>query len=334
MTPATAIPPAASEMRPEVREAVAAFVRDLTGSRVGRQVLAVVVAGSAARGEELVHDGITGTDIDLMVVCPTRSPLHARAIARVLGRHARAGIDGGLVPVSSFVRHRTLTNYEARHGGQVAYGDPRILDRIEMSGPADIGRWEAPRLLFNRCFELLKLRAGLADEAISVMKAYEAIGEAELVAENRYVASFAGRARALEDDPAGLGPDLAQRVLSAHRYRTGASDSPPATAAQARRDLGDALDRAMARYLGRDVDAAAGLKILMREERNLVHRAYWTAAQAARGNAPSARFLRNDPCLLLFAEGLRALHTAPDRRDASALIDAWTRCPQILGSPT
>lgn len=316
-------------MRPETETRVAAFVADLRARPVHRQVRAVVLCGSAARGEERWDGGALAGDIDLMVVTRTRSPRVGAAVAAVVQRHLAAGIEGGQMPLVNLRRYRTLIACEARMTGIVVDGDRAVLEQIPVSGPEQLGPWEPIRLLLNRLFEHLRLRAGETTEPACVVKSYEALGEARLLAEGRYRPSFAGRLAEVSARPLG-GPvaGLQERYLATHAVRNGTAQRVPADPARAQADLLRALDELLPAYTGRPGDVLAQLDHVGRRERNVAQRLFWTAHEAAAGR-PRLRHLREDPSVGVWRAGLELALGRSDA-DPGPIVAAWQRCPQIL----
>src|SRR5581483_11688732 len=105
-----------------------------------------------------------------------------------------------------------LLNYEARWTGRVIEGDPRVLEAIPMTHAADIPRWEAARLLFNRLMEHVKLLAGTASPPAVVQKSYEALSEAYLVIERRYRPSFRERLEEVRARPLACDDELGSKL--------------------------------------------------------------------------------------------------------------------------
>ncbi len=311
-------------MHPATRARVDELVGDLRSDPVSRRIAAVVVCGSAARGEETDDDG---GDIDVMVITTGRSPLVGRAIARVMSRHASAGIEGGQVPRATLASHRTLVNFEARANGVVVDGDARVLDAVAVRRPADIPVWEAVRLVLNRLFEHVKVETGETSADRCVLKSYEALGEAQLVLERRYEPSFARRWAAAEARPLG-GPvaDLQRRYAETAAVRRAQARRISASLQDARRDLLVGASHAIAACVGTP-DVHLGLGRVARHERHLTQRVYW-ALGARNGPREALASLRSDPSLLIWDRG-HAHVSGRRRQDPRRLLSDWKRCPQI-----
>jgi predicted nucleotidyltransferase len=317
-------------MRPETAARVAACVEELRRQRVYRHVLAIVVCGSAGRGEDRPLPTGGGSDIDLMIITDSRSPFVGRRIAQVLNESRDSGIEGGQVPRATLRVHRTLLNYEARCNGTVVDGARAVLAEIPMRGPADIPRWEAVRLLFNRLFEHIKLSAGLQDEDSCIAKTYEAIGEAQLVLERRYRPSFTERWDEVRERPLPeTVPRLQEKYLQTAARRIGATAHRIASIETARKDLLQALNAALGLYTGLDGDLQAKLVALSRQERNWLHRIYWIVRCELR-REPILRYVRTDPSLVIWRDGLDYLTGRAPAADPVKLVLRWQICPQIL----
>lgn len=322
-------------MRPETRDRVSLLVADLRASPFVQSLRAVVVTGSAARGEEIVIDGLPRGDIDVMVVTDSTSLRLGRSIDRVVRRHAAAGVEGGRVPIRTLERHRTLINFEAKHTGVVVFGDRALLERIPLDKPSDIARWEAVRLLCNRLFEHLKLAAGLTSPDMCTGKSYEALAEAYLILENRYRPTFAARRSELrEREPLSAVDNLNEKVLSVLDWRAGRASSPRTSHTTALRDLLIGLEDVMGRYLGMQGPIPVQFQRLQRRERHLAHRLYWLGKTAVSGR-PQFGALRVDPVVALWSDGFRVLAAGPAQPEtASRLVIAWRSCPQIFSATT
>lgn len=320
-------------MNEEVARRVGRLVDALGASGVARDVLAVVVVGSAARGEERWADGRLLSDIDVMVVSRSSPARIDRTLAveRLIADHAADGTEGGRIPVST-LRYATLANYEARHRGVVVSGDPSVLHRVPLAGPRDLPAWEAARLTANRLFEHLKHLAGTITAESAVLKSYEAIGEAQLVLEGRYRPTFGERAAEISRHPlegpvAGAGRLYAQ----AEGVRRGTQAGLEASPEQALRDLLLQLEESLRRVSGRVGGLEEQLALLARTERHLSHRAYWML----RGLGRRDRDYRptQDPIVRLWRRAAGTLSGTTERDDPAHLVQLWAQCPQILRSP-
>jgi len=318
-------------MHDEICRRVERFLDSLDASAIRRDVLAVVVAGSAARNEERWSDGRLLSDIDVMVITRSSPRRIDRSLAvdRVFAAHAHDGVEGGRIPVST-LRYATLAHYEARHRGVVVRGDPAVLSRIPMAGPADIPTWEAVRLTANRLFEHLKHQAGMASAESAVMKSYEAIGEAQLVVERRYQPSFRERLDEMRRRPlAGPVADTEKLYERAKRMREGESPSLDVSPERALQDLLLQLESALQELSGRGGGLDEQLAMLGRAERHLSHRAYWTlrAIRHSPGYRPT-----EDPIITLWRIAVKNLRKDGAADDPGRLVQLWQRCPQILRS--
>jgi predicted nucleotidyltransferase len=322
-------------MHPEIERRVASFAADLRASRVGDDVLALVVSGSAAREEERWVGGELESDIDLMVISRSSTARFDRTYRTrvVLEGHAADNVEGGRIPVTT-LGYATLANFEARHRGVVAYGDASVLGRVPMAGPADIPGWEAVRLLANRLFEHLYLRAGMKGADVAVRKSYEAIGESQLVLERRYRPSFRERVAEIARAPlASPVADSGAIYAEAERVRRGESARLDLTPAHALRDLRLQLGAALDQVGMRGGTLEQQLARLADREVHLLHRAYWSLRGLDRRDGrhrPTA-----DPIVQLWRAAVAGLATEISERESRVLVQLWHQCPQILrkGSP-
>jgi hypothetical protein len=319
-------------MHPEVRLRAKELVADLQSEPCYRDVLAVVVSGSAARAEERWREGRLESDIDVMVIARSSSIRldRTRAVERVIARHAARGIEGGRVPVGT-LRYATLTNYEAGQAGVVVDGDTQVLGRVPLARPADIPTWEAVRLLANRLYEHLMQRAGQTGAESAVRKSYEAIGEAQLVLEGRYRPSFHERAGEIRRQPLDSPvPDASRRYLEAEGSRRAGEEMPGVELEVALDDLLTELAHAMRQHSGRPGDLGRQLEELAHSERHLSHRAYW-AALGVLSRRDGMHAPTQDPIVRLWRAAVSSL-TGRDVTPASPerLVGLWRGCPQIL----
>ncbi len=318
-------------MRDAIRERVMEFVRDLVASPARDDVLAVVVSGSAARQEERWVDGVLLSDIDVMVISrSSRLRLdRSRTVEAVIGRHLNHNIEGGRIPVST-LNYLTLANFEARHRGVVVYGDPDVLLRIPMEEPSQIPAWEAMRLVANRLFEHLKLRAGATREDAAVLKSYEAIAESQLVLEGRYRPTF--HERTIEIEHSALHSpvtDAGAHYAAAEAIRRGASSSTlDASPSKALRDLHLQLTATMVALDLPGETLGQRFEALERREFHLAQRVYWTARGVGRADGRHRPTI--DPILQVWKAGIRGLSGNITETESSALVLLWQQCPQIF----
>jgi hypothetical protein len=319
------------QMHPAVQAAVGHFVADLKRERIYPHVLGVVICGSAARGEERCsEDGNPVSDIDVMVVTDSGSLLLGRAITRLVAHHASGGLEGGMVPLKSLREHRTLVNYDAKHGGRVVDGSPALLDTIPMTRPDQIARWEAVRVLFNRLFEHLKLVCGATNDALCAGKSYEALAAAELVLEDRFTPSFRLQRAEVETVPLQpLVPDLQAKFLLALALRENGDITVATMVRESLADLRLGIDRTLSRYMRREGSVQEHLLRLSREERHWQHRLYWFAKEGMGGRL-SLSSLVEEPILTIWRDAFEAMaDPVPSDARAAELLSAWRSCPQI-----
>jgi predicted nucleotidyltransferase len=321
--------PALASLDHQVRDRVTPFIEDLRRRRLHNQVVAVVVVGSAARGEQWPRSAAQSSDIDVMVITRSGSIELGRRIKHVIDRYQHDGLEGGQVPMGTLSRHRTLLNYEARWSGCVIEGDRTVLDRIPMMGPRDIPRWEAVRLLFNRLMEHLMLRTGATNPERVVQKTYEALGEASLVMQRRYQPTFRGRLQELHERPVAGDADVNAKVLQALERRFRPDVPVPDGSISALRSLRNGLDATLASYLGEQEPVRSQLEKLGRMHRNVPHRLYWLGREALRGSV-TLTTLRQDPSIGVWRMGLDVLDGITTTYDAHTVLRAWRACPQIL----
>jgi hypothetical protein len=317
-------------MRGAIRDRVMRFVDDLLSGPAGTDVRAVAVSGSAAREEERWVGGELASDIDVMVISnSSRFRIdRTREVQRVLARHATANLEGGRVPVST-LSYATLANFEARHRGVVVHGDQSALGLIPMPDPAQIPAWEAMRLLANRLFEHLKLRAGMIAPEDAAIKSYEAIAESQLVLEGRYRPSFAERVAEIERAPLRSPVACADsNYLAAEEIRSGRRSMIGVTPTRALEDLQEQLLSTM-RSLGLPDDTiSAGFEGLARREFHLAQRVFWSSRGLGK---PGGRHRpTTDPIIQVWGAGLNGLREGVNESEARSLVQLWQGCPQIL----
>jgi len=318
------------DMHAAVRSRVDAFVRDLASAPWYDRVSAVVVSGSAARGEEIWDGTRLVSDIDMMVVTRSESPRLARAISGVIERHAASGIDGGRIPVRALRSYRTVAFYEAKFTGCVVAGRSDCLAAIPMTGPLDIPRWEGLRLVANRLFEHVKLAAGVSDATTCARKSYEAIGEAQLITEGRYRPSFRARLAELSKRPSDSPvPALGERYEEAVRARFSRDTDDLPEPGRALDDLVRQLGAMLMTETGVSGPAGTQLDALSRQRRNLVHRAVW-ALSRLRQRRFGREALMRDPAIGLWADALSFLEGNGQGLDAHRLYSDWIAAPQPL----
>jgi hypothetical protein len=312
-----------------VRERVDRFLADLAAAPLARHVLAVVVCGSAARGEEIWAGSRLESDIDLMLVTRRTSPRLTAAADAVIGPHRAAGIDGGPVPLGPLRHYATLLFYETRASGVAVAGDLRPAELIPPLRPEDIPPWEGFRVLANRLLEHVKLAAGAVSAERAAAKSYEALAEAHLVAEGRYRPSYATRLEELERrPPAGVGGTVAARLTGALRRRldgAGAVADPDT----ARRDLLAGLARLGECCSGRPGGPTEQLALLARGPAHWRQRAWWSALMLTQGRWASIT-PHMDPSMRIWQRALAAVTRPGGCAADPRLLEDWRRCPQVL----
>jgi hypothetical protein len=317
---------------PRIKDRVGAFLADLDASPVSRHVLGVVVAGSAARGEEVWSGGRLISDIDLMVLTRRTNPILIGRIDRVIARHASQRVDGGQVPLGPLATYLTLAFVEARANGVVVRGavDPARI--IPPTDPADIPLWEGVRVLANRLVEHVKYEDGALSAERVVAKSYESLAEAHLVLERRHRPSYAERLDEIERrPPAGVPAEAVARMVAVlrarvHQHGPLSADVTGDDVALARADLLAGLTRVAARYTGAPGGPADQLRALARSQRHWKHRGYWAATRLRQRRPVS---LTVDPIVAVWQDTLAVLADPDPARRRSVLRD-WRMCPQIL----
>ena len=197
------------------------FAADLRRDPCHRDVLGVVVAGSAARGEERWRDGRLDSDIDVMVIAPLAlDPPRSHPRGRAGDRPPR----------------------RPRHRGRADSGrHPALRDPDQLRGPPERRSWwTATRRCWRRsrwlarstflrgrgsassptgCSSTSSIAPGSRTAEWAARKSYEAIGEAQLVLEGRYRPSFGERAEEIHRRPLGGPVAAASQPLPRGRGR-------------------------------------------------------------------------------------------------------------------
>jgi hypothetical protein len=318
----------ATSMRPEIEERVHRFVRVLNSSTHARHIEAVVVAGSACRGEEIWRNGQLLSDIDLMLITQRTNPSRTRSITRIMNDFRADGIDGGLTPLTSLRRFRTFAFYEAYATGVMVSGNSPLETLLPPTSAADLPLWEAIRILANRMFEQLKATCGLTAPGQAAAKSYEALAEAALALESRYRPTYRLRLAELTSNPPSLlSVPVHNAATAVLRARLEQKDFSIPDAHVACRDLLEGLHRALCNYLDTDGTLIELLGLLGKRERHWRHRAYWAPTHPGYLLRTS---MRVDPIILLWQQAASALLAAPAADRAQDLVNAWKSCPQIL----
>jgi hypothetical protein len=317
-------------MRPEIEARVRKFALALQSSKHAADVLAVIVSGSACRGEEIWSNGRLASDIDLMLVTRHTNPRLTHALAALMDPYREDGIDGGPTPLTSLRRYRTLAFYEARATGVVAWGRRDLDELLPLVQPEDLPRWEAVRVLANRMFEHLKAIAGQVEPSRAAAKSYEALVEAGLTLEGRYRPSYRQRLTELtENPPALLSARACDTAIAVLRSRLEHRAIRIPSTDIARHDLLAGLHDTLHTYLDANGTLAELLQHLQHTERHWRHRVYWAMTKPGRAGH---RSLRTDPIIALWQQAASVLARSPTARSARTLVDSWRSCPQILHS--
>jgi hypothetical protein len=326
----TRLPAAASGLSDRVRDRVECFLDDFNGTILARKVLGVVVCGSAARGEEVWDGDRLLSDIDIMLLTRRTDPRLMAAAGPILARHRSDGIDGGPMPLGPLRTHATMLIYETRATGVVVAGD---VDLKALAGPfeaAQIPAWEGFRVLANRMLEHVKAIDGRVPAERAVAKGYEALAEASLVAEGRYLPTYRTRMDELERrPPAGVDPAVVARMTGVLHQRLDGGPAVDVRPATARGDLVDGLARLGTLVTGEPGDAATQLGVLARSSVNWKHRAWWTAVMLSRRRLRSIP-LRTDPSIAIWRRALEVVTDPARLASDPALLGDWHDCPQII----
>jgi predicted nucleotidyltransferase len=221
-----------------VREYLRSSCRVVLETLGSGDVAAVVVSGSATRGEvTAVRSAETGllvlSDIDLAVVMKSdvlrdrAKGMRAAIMEKIAGSPATASIcpppELGVYSLNDLeIQPWKMGVYEIRASGKVLWGDDRVLERIPGFGPEQIPSWEAIVLLFNRCLEMLEALDGcVPDDPRAVFrllyasaKAYLDVGTSIAVSHGCYVAGYRARLEEI-------------RLVLAERYPDGLAGFPP-----------------------------------------------------------------------------------------------------------
>jgi hypothetical protein len=336
MATSTSTPLLHKAISPQVRLRLANFLEDLGGQRFYPRVRGAMLLGSAARGEEIWVGDELRSDLDVMIVTDSASIRLRSAINSFVAGYEHLKIEGGHVPLGALTKYRTIAFYEARHSGHVLVGDRDLPQRIPISTPADLPRWEAVRLCSNRMFEHLRAYTGEVASAQSLSKIYGAIGEAQLLLEGRYRPTFAQRTEEAIRQQFSSSPvtDLREKFIGAYEYRTSNDLSRlVGTIDDAGLDLLAFVAGTLGSGGGGSAAAPTTFERLARSEKHLRHRLWW-AALRPREVERWRHTLGTDPVIALWRAA--ALHISGQKRlttqEALVLVDAWRRCPQILRS--
>lgn len=313
-------------MKPEIEARVRHFLLALQQSNQARHVVAVIVAGSACRGEEIWRDAQLISDIDVMLVTHHTNPYRTRALTEIINEFRKDGIDGGATPLPSLRRFRTLAFYEAQETGVVVWGNRQLDSMLPPITANDLPRWEAVRVLANRMFEHLKAASGHAEPLQAASKSYEALAEAALTYEGRYRPSYRERlAELIEDPPALLTPRSLEAAIAVLGARLEKSPTVQSTKT-AEYDLLAGLQRILSLYLHAEGTVTELLALLGSREHHWRHRLYWAAVRPFHEGNP----LAIDPVIALWQQAANGLLGSLSPGNAQRIVDAWKACPQIL----
>jgi hypothetical protein len=272
-----------------------------------RNLIALAVVGSAARGEETWIDGDLIGDIDLAAVVTYPNPWTSRRFNNI-GRSLN--IDLGFFPLYSLKRYHTVEFFEAKHTAWVFWGKTDVFDCVHLDKPSDIPKWEGLRLLLNRTMECIKARAKLIPTWYAAAKTYLAIGEADLIFNECYESSYRSRLERLKTSGEILGSrELFEKFDWATRIKLGMANLPiPSEQNQHEQWLFIGLTQLLSRYLGVNVSVGKGLEIISRSTVHPLHRIL--------------HLLRNVSSLKAWQEGLRS----------DPIFPIWNRAIQVLNN--
>jgi len=317
---------------PQVRSLVESIAPKIVQRAHAIGMVALAVVGSAARGEETWQDNRLVGDIDLAAIVRSSDPLTARRLAQA-GHGLADGVGLGYFPLYSLRRYRTLEFYEAKRTAWVVWGDRDVFQQVRVESASDIPEWEALRLVLNRAMDCIRARAGLLPPWYAAVKAYLAIGEADLVFGKRYVPSYQGRWQVIA--AAGRvcdSTELLERVRWATDWKlSGVGSGEPGAWQGYEAWLLSCLSELLGRYLGRPTDALAGLEVIARRNTHLAHRAAYVARHA-RAPRRWARALRSDPIFPIWREAIQVLRgdRTASVSELRLLLTDWERTHQPL----
>ncbi|TAK33771.1 MAG: hypothetical protein EPO21_11865 [Chloroflexota bacterium] len=297
-----------------------------------RGLLTLAVVGSAARGEETWSGEKLVGDIDLAAVVRWPDPWTRHRFERAAnGFHDAMGL--GCFPLYSLRRYRTLEFYEAKKTAWVVWGQPDVFDRVRVAQAQDIPKWEGLRLLLNRAVDCLRARAELIPGWYAAVKAYLALGEADLIFADRYVPSYRARGDITEVSGVVLGSAaLFERFHWATRVKLGEEPPPDQfTSREHERWLIEGIASLTSRYLGQSVTVPGGLELLSRRIGHPEHRGLYIA-QHIRHPRQCAPVLRRDPAFVVWGRALAILsgEKPTTARELAALISDFGRVLQPL----
>lgn len=226
---------------PRVDEGLERQVREIVDAiRVAHPATeAVFLVGGFGRGEgsAILQDGTAKAlnDYDLLVLSQDDA---GRASLRELSRRLAVGlgidfVDIGLWPPAALADLRpTIFTYDLKHGAQVLFGDPGLLERIPCVTSNQLPPWEGVQLLLNRMAGLLggfslregplRLeRRGAQYFRNQIVKVLMACGDALIVQKGAYTHRYAERREIVrlwghEGKLDWLGPEAVARIIEGY----------------------------------------------------------------------------------------------------------------------
>lgn len=212
-------------------------VRPLLDELVARyrsRIIAIILAGSVARGEITIKNGQLLSDFDLQVVIRSFNPWVQAGIKKLAKRYANAlpfQISIRVIALREYRSGNRLTHYDAKKTGKVIFGDNGILDEIEFVEPDSIPHWEGLRLLLNRATGLLEVARypGRIDEnRYYIAMSYLAIGEAYLIFSGRYKPTCIERMIEISSDcKLPIATDFVTKFATSSRFKLNQCDMLP-----------------------------------------------------------------------------------------------------------
>lgn len=171
---AMAAAPAATPSGAPKPGAAAALISQVTAdscrARLPQGLMAIVLAGSLARGEATFREDGGKTrllgDADFLLVFRPQVRRPAPDQLATTGRHIESELDrrgvvahttlAAVSPLYFPALPRHIFTYELRNSGRVVWGDPQVLGLVPLFESTDLSREDAWRLLSNRMIEQME----------------------------------------------------------------------------------------------------------------------------------------------------------------------------------
>jgi predicted nucleotidyltransferase len=315
---------------------ISKIVCKLTKTIVGtfrKELLAVVVAGSAATGEETWINAKMISDVDIFLITKRRNPFLESRVAWLVSKSTRDfdfEVTVGCVRSKDLRKTKDLEHYEAMKSGEVVWGVKDIFQCVPIKSEKDIPRWEGIRLLFNRAMDLTQAFYGRKHSTYTVAKSYLAIGQAYLIFDGRYRSSYSERLdEILKKCDLHIINDFIEKFRKCSQFKMNRLDTIDLSINAARTDLLKALNYFLSVYVGSDKPLCDSINILSKRFYCPSHALEYFLRKLGQKKV-TLRSVFREPCFIVWSEAIKLLkENSHDNERMKQISEDWRVMPQF-----